>query len=142
MHVWVSNNDEEVFSGPLETFLQDNQEDDEVCECCSKLGTVQSVKFSAFSGDWTIATLKQQRVEICRPIMWGNGGFRSSAHRFEIGIYGCLAILSAEDTEGALHLLAIPLEDETFDACYVTSRERVSIFDTFFGTPVPEMEAM
>lgn len=52
MEIKVYCDEDLVFTGPLEQFLTDNDNDEWLTEKCSKLPN--TVEFSEFSGDWRI----------------------------------------------------------------------------------------
>lgn len=54
MNIKVYNNDDLVFQGSLEQFLEDNQFDEWLVEECAKLQNQNIVEFSYFNGEWRI----------------------------------------------------------------------------------------
>lgn len=54
MDIKVFNDGEEVFDGPLEQFLLDNDNDEYLVSECAKLNSTDQIELNEFSGHWLI----------------------------------------------------------------------------------------
>lgn len=68
MKIRVYNNGENVFVGPLEDFLRDNDNDEDLIGICSELESKDEIEFCMFSGDWRIERAQEttaSNTQIC-----------------------------------------------------------------------------